>query len=91
MEDLSHRFTAGVVDDGTWLAVSTRAPYFCFSGDSQSEVEDKANRALDFYFGTKGKITNRKSVQPRGTRQKTLATFSPKKTVERSEGGLTEK
>ena len=83
MAELVHHFTTGQVDNGTWLAISTRAPYFCLEGESQAEVEAKANRALDFYFGGKGKVTSRGLVPKRRTRQKTLSTFSPKGKVER--------
>lgn len=45
-----HSFVIGQVDNGKWLAVSSHSPYFCFEGESEAELCDIANRALDFYF-----------------------------------------
>jgi predicted RNase H-like HicB family nuclease len=36
-------------EDGKWLAASNEAPFFCFEGDSEKEVERLAARALDMY------------------------------------------
>lgn len=77
---LSHRFyTIGRVENGHWLAISTSAPYFCFEGESAEAVRNTANRALNFYFGVKGRVTT--PVETR-RRTRTLSTFSPVKRVE---------
>jgi hypothetical protein len=76
---LSHHFTVGRVDDGTWLAVSARAPYFCFQGESCDKVTDTANRALNYFFGRSGIIAE----VPERKRKKTLSTFCPTKRVNR--------
>ncbi len=75
----SHTFVIGRVDDGSWLAVSARAPYFCFKGDSSDMVTETANRALDFYFGNEGRVANIPSLK--GKREKTLSTFRPTKRI----------
>ena len=77
MSKTTHKFVSGLVDNGKWLAISPCAPYFCFEGESLEEVEALANRALDFYFGVPGSVT-----QTNG-RAKTLSTFSPRRTTER--------
>jgi hypothetical protein len=72
---LSHNFVVGQVDNGKWLAVSTRAPYFCLEGESESIVVDKANRALAFYFGVKADDGQLTRSEPKGKRAKSLSTF----------------
>jgi predicted RNase H-like HicB family nuclease len=39
-------------EDGKWVAASNEAPFFCFEGDSEEEVERLAARALDMYERT---------------------------------------
>jgi predicted RNase H-like HicB family nuclease len=70
-QNLSHPFTVGQIDNGRWLAVSSRAPYFCFEGESLEEVRQTAHRALNFYFGKDGEVVSR-SVK---SREKKLSTF----------------
>lgn len=69
-----HSFSIGQTDAGKWLAISSASPYFCFEGDSSDQVEAQAARALNFYFGTSGKL--------RSVKVKSLSTFSKKRTVE---------
>jgi hypothetical protein len=78
---LSHPFTVGRVDDGAWLAVSARAPFFCFRGDSCDEVIETANRGLDFFFGQRGIVSAITTTEEK--RKKTLSTFRPTKRVNR--------
>ena len=47
----THKFWVCQSDDDTFLAASTESPRFCFAGATEEEVIDKANRALDAYFG----------------------------------------
>jgi|GEM_PF-4197998 len=79
---LSHFFIVGRVDDGTWLAVSARQPFFCFQEESSDKVTATANRALDFYFGKRGIVADL-TTPPEGKRNKTLSTFHPTKRVNR--------
>ena len=80
-ERLSHHFVIGKVDDGSWLAVADRQPYFCFQAETSDSVVAIANRAFDFYFGTRGQIAD---DQPsKGKREKTLSTFRPIKRIEK--------
>lgn len=72
---LSHIFVVGQVDNGKWLAVSARAPYFCLEGESESIVAEKANRALAFYFGVKADDGHLIRSEPKGKRAKSLSTF----------------
>jgi hypothetical protein len=80
-KSLSHKFfTVGKKDADRWLAISTRAPYFCFEGDSAEEVRAIAGRALDFYFGVNGgRVTAGRPVR---RRTRALSTFSPDHRVE---------
>lgn len=77
MNKISHSYFVGRTERG-WLAVSQRAPYFCFEGDTEDDVANQAQRALDFYFGVRGQIDRK---PPQGERTKTLSTFSPKRAV----------
>ena len=44
-------------EDGTFLAVSLAAPRFCLGAKTAEEVRAKAYAALDYFEGTKGKVT----------------------------------
>lgn len=59
MKELKHNFSCGEIENGQWMAISTSSPYFCFEGNSLADVEAKAGRALEFYYGAKGGITTR--------------------------------
>jgi hypothetical protein len=76
-----HKWAVGKVEGGKWLAVSSRQPYFCFEGNSIEEVDGKANRALDYYFGCSGKIDTKTIDAKRRTT--TITSFSRRKIVER--------
>jgi predicted RNase H-like HicB family nuclease len=49
-----HQFAVGQLDDGSWLAYSDHAPYFCFAGPTDQHVIATADRALKFYHQTEG-------------------------------------
>jgi predicted RNase H-like HicB family nuclease len=77
---LRHDFHRGqIIETGKWLAISCRPPYFCFEGDTEEDVGAQAQRALDFYFGTDGKLKR----APKEPYSKTLQTLSFKKVRER--------
>lgn len=79
---LAHRFVIGQIDNGAWLAVSAHPPYFCFEGDSDAIVAEKANRALAFYYGvTAGHVVPDPKIK--GKREKTLSTFRTTRRIER--------
>lgn len=81
MNDKSeHKWTVGIGEGGKWYAVATNAPYFCFEGDSEQEVDRLANLALDFYFETKGRVA---AFNLPGRRSTTICAFSPRRVTER--------
>lgn len=47
MTDQAQQFYVAETADGKFVAYTTRAPYFCFVGDSDDEVIGAGHRALD--------------------------------------------
>lgn len=47
MSDQAQQFYVAETAEGKFVAYTTRAPYFCFVGDSDEEVVAAGHRALD--------------------------------------------
>ena len=69
-------FYVGQIDDGRFAAASTSAPYFCFIEADEDAAIQKANAALDFFYGNKGTLTQR-SLSP-----KNVVSFVPQRRIE---------
>ena len=69
-------FYVGQIDDGRFAATSTHAPYFCFVEVDEDAAIQKANAALDFYFGGKGVSA------PRSNTRKNVVNFVPQRRIE---------
>ena len=57
-------FYVAELPNGTFVAASNRAPYFCFRDVSEEAVFAKVDAALTFYYG---KDRHRPAMQPRPT------------------------
>lgn len=70
-------FQVAQTEDGTWLAASTVSPIFCFEEETEDAVIDKAIRAMRFFFGGTGIVT-----EPPVSKTKHVVGFVPKRRVE---------
>lgn len=51
-----HSFWISATDRGTYIASSSRSPYFCFEADTEEEASALAGAALNFYSGSEGVV-----------------------------------
>lgn len=52
----THTVHFATTEDGQHICASLETPLFCFIGKSEEELAAKAERALNFYFETNGRL-----------------------------------
>jgi len=77
MNEARPGFQIGKTEDGKFLAASVTTPFFCFYGDTEEEVADKADRAIRFFYSGQGTAFAAPVSQT-----KQIISFVPQKRVE---------
>lgn len=76
MSDRAQQFYVAETADGKFVAFTKRAPYFCFVGDTDSEVIGAGHRALDLVEGIDLSGFHEKSVSRTVTELRPIRTVS---------------